>query len=267
MSYTSYSYAKLHLFVVAPVAFMYLVPPRPMCDASPEVRQFGYTMMFVIAVVAVVYCVTGWDQILYSTGVYSCSSTFMTILHIPIEEWVWCVDHTLLAGLWVMSIWRSKPVPEKQRSARFGFRAASALVCLTVAYYGYMLKISDKSYFYLGLTLQHIFPILALQFVVSGHIYWQCPRECILGMLGPSVYVVMIDVYAVIKKIWVCSDEFTTGVDVYGVKIEYIVVYALTSSMASQGIVGFIRFGEIYQAMMKKTGSRMKSIALSFVWG
>ena len=267
MSLTSYTYAKLHLFVVAPAAFLFLVPPRPLSDAHPGVRRFGFTMMFIVAAVAVVYCVTGWDHILYEAGVYTCSNTFMTLLHIPIEEWLWCIDHTILAGLWVVSIWRYRPVPKTQRSARIGFRAAAILTCLAVAYYGYTLKIQDKSLFYLGLTLQHTFPVLAIQFAVGGHLFLQCPRECLLGVLGPSVYVVIIDVYAVKKKIWECSEEFTTGVDVFGIKIEYILVYTLTSSLASQGMVGIIRYGEVYQALLKKNGSSLKSAALALVWG
>ena len=267
MSLTSYSYAKLHLFIIAPVAFLYFVPPRPLSDAHPGVRRFSYTMMFIVAMVAVVYCVTGWDQILYQTGVYTCSNTFMTLLHIPIEEWVWCVDHTFLAGLWVMSIWRSRPVPLSSSSARVGFRAVAALACLAVAYCGYVLKIQDKSQFYIGLTLQHIFPILAIQIVMSGHIYLQCPRECLFGILGPSVYVIIVDVYAVVKGIWKSADEFTTGIEVFGIKVEYIVVYTLTSSMASQAMVGFIRIGEIYQALRKKTGSPIKAAALALTWG
>ena len=267
MSLTSYSYAKLHLFIIAPVAFLYFVPPRPLSDAHPGVQRFAYTMMFVVAVVAVVYCVSGWDQILYQTGVYTCSNTFMTLLHIPIEEWVWCVDHTFLAGLWVMSIWHSRPISQTSCSSHVGFRAVAAVACLAVAYYGYMLKIQDKSQFYIGLTLQHIFPILAIQFVMSGHIYFQCPHECLLGILGPSVYVIIVDVYAVVKGIWMSADEFTTGIKVFGIKMEYIVVYTLTSSMASQAMVGFIRLSEIYQAMRKKTGSPFKAAALALTWG
>ena len=268
MSLTSYTYAKLHLFILAPVTFLYLVPPQPLSTAYPGVRRFAYTMMLIVSLVAVVYCVTGWDRILYQTGVYTCSNTFMILLSIPIEEWIWCVDHTILAGLWVMSIWQSRPVPQKRRSAHVGFRAAAALTCVAVAYYGYTLKIQDKSQFYLGLTLQHTFPILAIQFVMSGHIYLQCPRECILGVLGPSIYVIIVDVYAVIKGIWQSSDEFTTGIEVFGIKIEYILVYTLTSSLASQGIVGFIRFGEICHAVHKRTGaSLVKSAALALVWG
>ena len=103
---------------------------------------------------------------------------------------------------------------------------------------------------------------------MSGHIYLQCPRECILGVLGPSIYVIIVDVYAVIKGIWQSLDEFTTGIDVFGIKIEYILVYTLTSSLASQGIVGFIRFGEIYHAVRERTGaSLVKSAALALVWG
>ena len=59
MYYTTYSYAKLHLFILAPLALLYLVPPRPLSNAHPGVRQSGYTIMLVLAVVAVVYCVAG----------------------------------------------------------------------------------------------------------------------------------------------------------------------------------------------------------------
>lgn len=268
MNLTSYSYAKLHLFIIAPVLFLYLVPPRPLSNAHPQVHRFAFTMMLVVSLVAVIYCVTGWDRILYQTGIYTCSSTFFTLLSIPIEEWVWCVDHTFLAGLWVMGIWQSRPVPQKRRSAHIGFRAAAAFVCLVIAYYGYTLKIQDKSQFYLGLTFQHIFPVLAIQFVMSGHLHLQCLRECILGVLGPSIYVVMVDVYAVIKGIWQSSDNFTTGIEVFGIKIEYIVVYTLTSSLASQAMVGFIRLGEVYHYVRKSTGaSVIKSAALALVWG
>ena len=268
MSLTSYSYAKLHLFILAPVAFLYLIPPRPLSMAHPEVRRFAFTMMLIVSLVAIVYCVTGWDRILYQTGVYTCSNTFFTLLSIPIEEWVWCVDHTFLAGLWVMSIWQSHPVPQKRRSAHIGFRAVAALTSLAIAYYGYTFKIQDKSQFYLGLTLQHIFPVLAIQFVMSGHFYLQCPRECILGVLGPSIYVIIVDVYAVVKGIWQSSDEFTTGIEPLGIKIEYIVVYTLTSSLASQAMVGFIRLGEVYHDLRKRTGaSIIRSAALALVWG
>ena len=63
MSLTTYSYVKLHLFILAPAAFLYFVPPRPLSKTHPGVRQFGYICMLVLAVVAVTYSVAGWDMI------------------------------------------------------------------------------------------------------------------------------------------------------------------------------------------------------------
>ena len=268
MSLTMYSYAKLHLFILAPVALLYLVPPRPLSNVHPGVRQFGYTMLLVLAVVAVVYCVAGWDRILYQTGVIICTNSYGHLLGIPYEEWFWCVDHTVLVCLWVMSIWQSRPVPQTRHSARVGFRIVSALVCLAVAYYGYILQGQGKSYFYLGLTLLHTFPIFALHFAASGHLYLQCPRECILGILVPSVYVIGVDTFAIYKGIWQISEEFTIGSHVLGIIIEHIVIYTLTTALASQSIIGFLRMTEIYQAIRKKTGPSIKAMALSaYSWG
>ena len=267
MYYTTYSYAKLHLFILAPLALLYLVPPRPLSNAHPGVRQSGYTIMLVLAVVAVVYCVAGWDRILYQTGVVSCTTSYGSLFDVPYEEWFWCVDHSFLVCLWVMSIWQSRSVPQTRRSARVGLRIVSALVCLAVAYYGYILQGQGKSYFYLGLSLLHTFPIFALHFATVGHLYLQCPRECILGILVPSVYVIGVDTFAIYKGIWQVSEEFVIGSHVFGIRIEHIMIYTLTTALASQTIIGFLRMAEVYQAIQKKTGASIKSVALIFSWG
>ena len=267
MSLTTYSYAKLHLFILAPLALLYLVPPRPLSNVHPGVRQFGYTMMLVLAVVAVVYCVAGWDRILYQTGVIICTNSYGRLFGVPYEEWFWCVDHTVLACLWVMSIWHSRPVPQTRRSGHIGFRVGSSLVCLALAYYGYILQGHGKKYFYLGLTLLHTFPIFALHFATVGHFYLQCPCECILGILVPSVYVIGVDTFAIYKGIWQVSEEFAIGSHVLGIRTEHIVIYTLTTALASQAMVGFLRTAETYQAIRKRTGSSIKSVALSYSRG
>ena len=267
MSLTTYSYVKLHLFILAPAAFLYFVPPRPLSKAHPGVRQFGFTIMLVLAVVALTYSVAGWDHILYGSGVFSCPSSLGSLHDVPYEECFWCIDHTLLASLWVMSIWRSRPVSHVHGNPRVVFRAASTFVCLAMAYYGHVLQGQGKNMFYLGVTLQHTFPILALQFAVSGHAQLQCLRECILGAVVPSLYVIGVDTFATYKGIWKITEGFTSGKYMLGIEIETIIVYTLTTSMASQAIVGFIRFAEIYQVLQKKTGSTLKAVAQTFVWG
>ena len=260
MSNTSYTYAKLHLFIVAPAAFLYLIPPRPLSGVDPKLRQFGYCVMVVLAVVAVVYSVAGWDRILYQTGVISCTTSYGSLFHVPYEEWLWCVDHTMLVALWVMSIWRSRLVPQTQHGSHL-FRFVTTVLFLALAYLGYVLQTYGKNYFYLGLTLLHTFPIYALHFATVGHIYVQYPYECFLGFIVPSVYVLAVDTYAISKGIWGVTEEFTTGTYLLGMRAEHVVVYTLTTGLASQTMVGFLRCAEIYQARSKgKESSTIKSM-------
>ena len=272
MSITSYSYAKLHLFIFAPSAFLYFIPPRPLSNVNPGIRQFGYSIMLVLGVVAVVYSVTGWDRILYQNGVITCSNSYGSLFFVPYEEWFWCIDHTMLVCLWVMSIWSSRPVPQTRGSAYVGFRIVSAVALLSMAYFGYLLQGYGKNTFYLGLTLLHTFPIFALHFAAIGHIYLQYPRECILGLLVPSVYVLGVDTFAINRGIWAVTDEFTTETYVFGVMIEHIVIYTLTTSLASQSMVGFLRCAEIYQAVQKRESKEhpttIKSLvhAITSIW-
>ena len=267
MSLTSYSYAKLHLFILAPLSFLYLIPPRPLSTAHPEVRRVGYGVTLILGIVAVVYSVAGWDRILYQAGVVTCTSSYGSLLSVPYEEWFWCVDHTALVCLWVMSVWQSHPVPTKAReSTHVGFRLVTAIICLAMAYFGYMLQSQEKN-FYLGLTLLHTFPIIALHFATVGHMYLQFAREYALGVLVPSMYVLAIDTYAIHKGIWQISDEFTTGISVFGiVSLEHLLIYTLTTALASETMLAFLRFAEIYHAVRKENGASLLSVVLG-IWG
>ena len=266
MCLTTYSYVKLHLFILAPAAFLYFVPPRPLSEAHPAVRRFGYISMLVLAIVAVTYSVAGWDHILFKAGVVSCPSSIGSLHDVPYEECFWCIDYTLLISLWVMSIWRSHPVSHIRGDPCVGFRAASTLVCLAIAYYGHILQGHEKNTFYLGVTLQHTFPILAVLFAATGHLYLQCPRECILGVV-PSFYAIAVDTLAIHNGIWQVSGDFISGKYVFGITIEHILIYTLTTAMASLPLVGFLRAAEIYQVLRKRTGSTLKALALVYVWG
>ena len=272
MSLTSYSYAKLHLFILAPSALLYFLPPRPLSNVKPGVRSAGYSFTVVLGVIALVYSVTGWDRILYQNGVISCSSSYGSLFYVPYEEWCWCIDHTMLVCLWVMSIWDSRPVPQTRGSSHFGFRIVSTLALLAVAYFGYILQGYGKEYFYIGLTLLHTFPILAIHFATIGHIYLQYPGQCFISVAVPSVYVLGIDTFAINKGIWSVTDEFTTGTFLFGIRMEHIVVYTLTTLLASQSVVGFLRCAEIYQAVQKRNSeerSTFKSVfqGIAFLWG
>ena len=271
MSLTSYSYAKLHLFILAPVAFLLLIPPRPLSNAHPEVHRVGYAVTLILGIVAVVYSVAGWDRILYEAGVVTCSSSYGSLFSVPYEEWFWCVDHTALVCLWVMSIWRSHPDPvptntRARESSRTGFRLVVTIACLAMAYYGSVLQNQGKCFFYIGLTFLYTFPIIALHFATVGHIYLRYAREYALGLLVPSLYVLAIDTYAIHKGIWKISDEFTTRIFVFGISLEHLLIYTLTTALASETVLAFLRFAEIYRSMQQKESrASLLSMALGML--
>ena len=114
MSYTSYTYAKLHLFLLVPLFLLMFLPPRPLSNAHPVVQYFGYGTTVILSVVAVVFSGLTWDTLLWKEGVlHIYTGTMGEIIGLPYEEAFWCVDHTFFAAFWVMSIWRSTPVTEK----------------------------------------------------------------------------------------------------------------------------------------------------------
>ena len=230
-------------------------------------HRVGYAVTLILCIVAVVYSVAGWDRILYQAGVVFSASSYGSLFSVPYEEWFWCVDHTALVCLWVMSIWKSHPAPTKTReSAHIGFRLVVTIACLAMAYYGYVLQNQGKNYFYLGLTFLYTFPIIALHFATVGHMYLQFSSEYLLGVVVPSMYVLIIDTYAIHKGIWQISDEFTTGIFVLGVSVEHLLIYTLTTALASETMLAFLRFAEIYRVVRKENGASLLTVALG-IWG
>ena len=202
------------------------------------------------------------------TGVIHCSTSFGALFYVPYEEWLWCADHTMLVCLWVMTIWSSRPVQQKRGDSFVGFRIVSTLTFLVLALIGYIILSRNKNFFYIGLTLVFTCPIFALQFAKVGHIYLQYPREYIVGFIVPSVYVLAIDTLAMKKGIWSINPEFATGNYILGMPMEHMAIYTLTTALASQSMIGFLRNAEIYQTIPKdeKGASSIKSMATK-IWG
>lgn len=259
MSQTKYNYARLHLFLVTPILLLEFLPPRPMREkfVNSTVRFSGYLTMIILAVVAFLFSIFGWDGFLWENNVFITdqNEVFGTFYSVPYEECAWCALHTILIGLWIMSIWRSKPVPKKIRSF-FGVRCLIVAVCLCVTYVGYaMLETGDKSLFYLGAQLKSVFPMFAIQYGLSGHLYMTALREYIIGIVVPSVYVVIIDIWALWRDIWDTDREYTTKITFFGLMFEQVLVYFLMSVLVVNGMMSAILTTEVYLAYKRKMPS------------
>ena len=188
MSQTKFTYARMHIFMFAPIVLLFLVPPGLLSKSNPTVRFVGYAIVALLCVVAVVFSVLTWDRELWSSGaVFICDTleSFGSILAVPYEEVVWCVDHTILVGFWVMSIWRAdRPVPKTPGSSLLGTRCAAAVACLAIGFYGYVLLGKELKYFYLGVQLVWILPNLAIESFLAD----TCTCRMHVSMFWGSLY-------------------------------------------------------------------------------
>ena len=266
MSLTRYNYARLHLFLFAPMAFLYFIPPHV---ANTTVRRNGYFTMAALAVTAVVFSALTWDQILWSTEtvfVVDRKDVFGYYLSIPYEEYLWCANHSIIIGLWMLSTWKTRPVSKTPGNGRWWFRSAVCVACLAIGYYGYCLTQGDQKYYYLGIVLLYTFPIIGLQAACCGHMYFHCLPELLSGIIVPSVYVVAIDAWALYRNIWSFSDERTSGIYLCGMLLEQSLVYVLTTILVVQGMLAIMRETEVYLAIRPKMGSALEAFNKTHVW-
>ena len=254
MSRTKYTYARLLILLVVPIFLLEFLPPRPLRGkhVNPTVRFIAYLAIGILSIVAMVFSVPTWDRDLWIKGVVYVSDPtqlYGMVFSVPYEECIWCVFHMSLAGLWTLSIWESgKPLPKKINYL-LGARCMIVIICLGVALIGYsMVESGEKKLWYLGVQLMWVFPIFALQFGVCGHLYLLFAQKYILGVVVPTIYVVVIDTWAIYHDIWGTAEEFVTGLNIFGLIFEQVLVYFLTTMLAVNGMFSFLTIVEFYVA-------------------
>ena len=240
------SYLFLHIFLLIPILGLVLIPPRPLQSEPHEIRLIGYIVAVVLAVVAVIFS-TAWDNIIASRGVWTfeASSMVLTLGHIPLEEYLWFIDHTILASFWVLTLWSSKkklslPLPSPKRAIRI----IGTVLFLITMIFGLWLVQSDRS-FYLGVILCFMCPIWGFLWWLGGHLLLQQYREWIWGIMVISIYLIFLDSWAILEGIWFISDQYTTGINLFGIKLEQILIYSTTTALVVTTQVVCLRTTEI----------------------
>ncbi|NVM56254.1 MAG: lycopene cyclase domain-containing protein, partial [Candidatus Helarchaeota archaeon] len=235
------SYLLLHLFLLIPTLGLALIPPIVLKSEPREIKLIGFGIIVAVAGLAVIFS-TFWDNIIAAKGVWECLQCDLPRLgHIPIEEYLWFINHTLLAGFFVLSLWSSKkkvaPPPPTPRKT---LRIIGTVFCFSIMILGLWLFQYDKS-FYLGVILCFIGPVLGFLWWLGGHLLWQQRREWLWGITIISIYVLFLDTIAIYDGIWVIHDAYTTGIALFGIKLEQILIYTLTTALVVTTLVVCLR--------------------------
>jgi lycopene cyclase domain-containing protein len=228
------SYLAVHLlFVVPPLALLWAV--RPSLPARRRrVAGVGLALMTSVAV----FYTTPWDNFLIERGVwwYGEGRVLARILHAPVEEYLFFILQSVLAGLWLYRL-DFDPTYEAGDFAR-GPRVGGALALLAVAAAGAGLLTVARGY-YLGAILVWACPILALQWAVGGGYLVRTWRRWAPAVGVPTLYLWFVDRLAIGRGVWTISKEFTTGLTVVGLPIEEAAFFLVTNMLLVYGLMLF----------------------------
>ena len=233
------TYLQFHAVFLLPVLLVLGVTARRARARieTPSLYGFDYRAVGValLAAAAFVYT-TPWDNYLIARGVwgYGEGAVLVSFGYAPLGEYLFFVVQTVLTAFWLYTLGvdvSDLRITAPQRA--LGVAAGGAVSLL-----GWWFAATDAG-FYLGTLLVWAGPVLALQWGFGWTYLVRHWKTVALGVGVPTVYLWILDTYAIRTGIWYISDRFTLGVDLpgLGLPIEEAVFFLLTNVFVVQGLV------------------------------
>jgi len=223
---------------------LFVVPPILLVGTLAYVRPtalWGRVPFFGLAVIlalAVVYT-TPWDNLLIEAGVWSYGDG-VTAAHIwaaPIGEYLFFVLQPILVALWLYNL-DIRTDGDLRLSA--WVRAVGLIGGLAVTAVGVGLLLAGPSTLYLGAIAAWAGPILAIQWAFGWPHLLRAWRSVLLGIGVPTVYLWVLDRYAISNGLWILSDTYTVGIAPFGLPIEEAIFFLMTNAFIVQGLVLYV---------------------------
>lgn len=234
------SYFTFHLvFILPPILLLVSMQRQPLAGAGGRRAWLGLP---VIALLALTYT-TPWDNYLIWHDVwhYGSDRVVGTIGYVPVEEYLFFLLQPILTGLWLYWLLPDKSGPVQQDYS--GVRTSGTVLWVGLSIAG-ALMLQWHPGVYLGLILTWAGPVLALQWVVGATQLWSTKRIWLTGTLAPTLYLWIADRIAIGQGIWSISDEYTTGLDLFGLPIEEAMFFLLTNLLVVQGLLLLLLLGK-----------------------
>ncbi len=95
-------------------------------------------------------------------------------------------------------------------------RIIGAVIFFALMAIGLWLLKFDKALF-VGVVLAFFCPVIGLLWFFGGHIILQQRREVLMGIALVSLYVLLIDAWAVNAGVWAFNPQFMTGIKLFGI--------------------------------------------------
>lgn len=229
------SYLAFHAVFTLPLLCLlwYLVPTY-----STVRRRRGAIGLSILVAIAYAYT-TPWGSYMIQRGVWWYGDGVVTasLLSIPAGEYLFFAVQTLTVGFYLY--WRGFDPSYQSGDFARSPRIAGVIGGAVLFGGGLWMVVHQSSWLYLGGLLAWVGPVVALQWAVGGGYLVRKPRAWVEASLVPTVYLWIIDRWAIGRGLWVLSEQYTTGIAPFGLPIEEILFFVSAGVMTVTGLVLF----------------------------
>lgn len=192
-------------------------------------------------IVAVVYT-TPWDNYLVATAVWwydPALVTGITIGWVPIEEYIFFILQTFLAGLWLLYLARRMKFDTGVIAHVQQIRMISTLVLGMIWLASVGLLVSGWAPgAYLALILVWALPPIMLQTIFGADILWRHRRLVVSALLPPLVYLSIADALAITAGTWTISPAQSLNIYLAGyLPLEEFIFFLITNVLVVFGMI------------------------------
>lgn len=187
---------------------------------------------------------TPWDNYLVATGVWYYNPELVTGLvigYVPIEEYMFFVLETILAGLWWWFLAKRLPLSPIPSS---GFTTSKVIIYLTTCVAALLWLVSVHLFFfgeakwtYLSILLFWALPPIFIQLLFGADILWHYRKLVAWAITVPGVYLSLMDIIALQETTWSISPSQTTGILFFGIlPLEEVLFFFVTNILIAFGL-------------------------------
>ncbi|MCS7261193.1 MAG: lycopene cyclase domain-containing protein, partial [Anaerolineae bacterium] len=235
----------LALFLTLPLGWLLIRVPRDLwrCGlmrrcASFDRRAYGVVLLHVLLALAYT---TPWDNYLLARGVwfYDPQKVSGIVLgYVPLEEYGFFVLQTLFTGLWTLALRRRLQAAEKPGLASSALRLGASLGVFFIWACAVGVGMSGwKPGTYLTLILSWgLIPVL-IQTAFGADILWAQRRWLAFAIFPPTLYLWLLDWFAISHGVWQLDPLQTTGLALVGLPLEEMLFFLLTNWIIGCGVM------------------------------
>jgi lycopene cyclase domain-containing protein len=229
----------LLLFVIVPGALLWAwVYLRPSPATPPGLLRRHWIGCGLLALIALGWT-TPWDNYIVARGVWSYGEgrVLGTIGTVPIEEYAFMLLMPVLnAAVLALALRRAAIGPSNWRSPQSGPRLKTAALYLGL-WLAALIGIQWEKNLYLCITLLWFLPPLAVQGLFDPRALLRHRRLVWTATLIPTLYLSVVDGYAIRDGIWTIHEATRTGLDILGLPFEEAFFFFITSFLLARGLV------------------------------